>query len=118
MHQSEDEQAVFFIVAGQFIRDWDVEREASTFCAERRGASDTRRMFFITVGPMKKLFAWGVGPVEEPGTLTQGEPVFPGSSRLGIEPKEGVSQYNVGVTSLHQTPAPTTPTPNPKRNAE
>ncbi len=72
MHQSEDEQAVFFIVAGQFIRDWDVEREASTFCAERRGASDTRRMFFITVGPMKKLFAWGVGPVEEPGTLTQG----------------------------------------------
>ena len=24
---------------------------------------------------------------EEPGTLTQGAPVFPGSSRLGIEPK-------------------------------
>ena len=23
----------------------------------------------------------------EPGTLTQGAPVFPGSSRLGIEPK-------------------------------
>ncbi len=28
----------------------------------------------------------GPGPVEEPGTLTQGAPVFPGSSRLGIEP--------------------------------
>ena len=30
-----------------------------------------------------------LGPVvrEEPGTLTQGAPVFPGSSRLGIEPK-------------------------------
>ncbi len=29
-----------------------------------------------------------LGPVvrEEPGTLTQGAPVFPGSSRLGIEP--------------------------------
>jgi hypothetical protein len=26
-------------------------------------------------------------PVEKPGTLTQGAPVFPGSSRLGIEPK-------------------------------
>ena len=27
------------------------------------------------------------GTLEEPGTLTQGAPVFPGSSRLGIEPK-------------------------------
>jgi hypothetical protein len=27
------------------------------------------------------------GTREEPGTLTQGAPVFPGSSRLGIEPK-------------------------------
>jgi len=27
------------------------------------------------------------GTLEEPGTLTQGVPVFPGSSRLGIEPK-------------------------------
>jgi len=27
------------------------------------------------------------GNREEPGTLTQGAPVFPGSSRLGIEPK-------------------------------
>ena len=26
------------------------------------------------------------GTREEPGTLTQGAPVFPGSSRLGIEP--------------------------------
>ena len=28
-----------------------------------------------------------VGTREEPGTFTQGAPVFPGSSRLGIEPK-------------------------------
>jgi hypothetical protein len=27
------------------------------------------------------------GNREEPGTLTQGAPVFPDSSRLGIEPK-------------------------------
>jgi hypothetical protein len=27
------------------------------------------------------------GTREEPGTSTQGAPVFPGSSRLGIEPK-------------------------------
>jgi len=27
------------------------------------------------------------GTSEEPGALTQGAPVFPGSSRLGIEPK-------------------------------
>ena len=27
------------------------------------------------------------GTREEPGTLTKGAPVFPGSSRLGIEPK-------------------------------
>ena len=41
---------------------------------------------FITAGPITRLFA--LGP-EEPGTLTQGHgaPVFPGSSRLGIEPK-------------------------------
>jgi len=63
---------------------------------------------FITAGPITKLFAWGEedsgGHVprettrrglcggtressEEPGTLAQGAPVFPGSSRLGIEPK-------------------------------
>jgi len=35
---------------------------------------------FITAGPI-------TGTREEPGTLTQGAPVFPGSSRLGIEPK-------------------------------
>jgi len=29
----------------------------------------------------------GDGTREEPGTFTQGAPVFPGSSRLGIEPK-------------------------------
>jgi hypothetical protein len=27
------------------------------------------------------------GTLEEPGNLTQGAPVLPGSSRLGIEPK-------------------------------
>jgi hypothetical protein len=33
-------------------------------------------------------FRWyGPGTREEPGTFTQGAPVFPGSSRLGIEPK-------------------------------
>jgi hypothetical protein len=42
---------------------------------------------FITAGPITKLFAWGGGIREEPGTLSQGAPVFPGSSRLGIEPK-------------------------------
>ncbi len=45
---------------------------------------------FITAGPITKLFAGGGGgdgTREEPGTFTQGAPVFPGSSRLGIEPK-------------------------------
>ena len=43
---------------------------------------------FITAGPITKLFAWGGdGTLEESGTLTQGAPVFPGSSSLGIEPK-------------------------------
>jgi len=51
---------------------------------------------FITAGPMIKLCTGGEGDSEghvlcgtreEPGTFTQGEPVFPGSSRLGIEPK-------------------------------
>jgi hypothetical protein len=49
---------------------------------------------FITAGPITKLCAWGrrrvedmCGTREEPGTLIQGAPVFPGSSRLGIEPK-------------------------------
>ena len=28
-----------------------------------------------------------LGTREEPGTLRQGAPVFPGSSRMGIEPK-------------------------------
>jgi hypothetical protein len=47
-------------------------------------------LLFITAGPITKLFACGegeswdpeLGPVEEPGTLTQGAPVFPSSSRL------------------------------------
>ena len=37
---------------------------------------------FITAVPITKL-----GNREDPGTLTQSAPVFPGSSRLGIEPK-------------------------------
>ena len=41
-------------------------RRVEDMCYERRRADGTR---------------------EEPGTLTQGAPVFPGSSRLGIEPK-------------------------------
>ena len=44
---------------------------------------------FITAGPITKLFAGG-GTREEPGTFTQGAPVFPGSSRLEIEPKTPV----------------------------
>ncbi len=68
---------------------------------------ERRVCVFITAGPITKLFAGGgggewktcvcvyycrtfykaVGTREEPGTSTQGAPVFPGSSRLGIEPK-------------------------------
>ena len=47
---------------------------------------------FITAVPSTNLFAWGEGDSgggpgtrEEPGTLKQGAPVFPGSSRLEIE---------------------------------
>ena len=59
----------------------------------RQPQSQGRCVCFITAGPITKLFAWGEeesgghGTREEPGTLTQGAPVFPGSSRLGIEPK-------------------------------
>jgi hypothetical protein len=35
----------------------------------------------------KAVCGGGSGTREEPGTLTLGAPVFPGSSRLGIEPK-------------------------------
>jgi len=35
----------------------------------------------------KAVRGGGDGTLEEPGTITQGAPVFPGSSRLGIEPK-------------------------------
>jgi hypothetical protein len=70
------------------------------------------KLLFITAVPNIKTFAWGegvsagnvlldttsrglcgqvcpscTGTREEPGTLKQGAPVFPGSSRLGIEPK-------------------------------
>ena len=41
---------------------------------------------FITAVHNTKMCAWG-GTREEPGTLIQGAPVFPGSSRLGIEHK-------------------------------
>jgi hypothetical protein len=40
----------------------------------------SQRCVFITAVPI-------TGTREEPGTLTQGAPVFPGSSRLGIEPQ-------------------------------
>jgi hypothetical protein len=36
---------------------------------------------------IRRTEACELGHVEEPGTLTQGAPVFPGSSRLRIEPK-------------------------------
>jgi|LauGreDrversion4_2_1035121.scaffolds.fasta_scaffold1861412_2 hypothetical protein len=42
-----------------------------------------------------------MGPVKEPGTLTQGAPVFPGSSRLGIEPKVVVVVQNVQFTPFY-----------------
>ena len=46
-----------------------------------------RDVCFVTAGPITKLFAWeGGGTREDPGTSTQGAPVFPGFSRLGIEP--------------------------------
>ncbi len=37
---------------------------------------------FITAVPITTLFAWGegAGAREEPGTLTQGAPVFPGDA--------------------------------------
>ena len=37
---------------------------------------------FITAVPITTLFAWGegAGTREEPGTLTQGAPVFPGDA--------------------------------------
>jgi hypothetical protein len=41
----------------------------------------------VTALPITQLFAWGDGTLEEPGTVTLGEPVSPGSSRFGIEPK-------------------------------
>jgi hypothetical protein len=51
------------------------------------GAQAAAELWFITAGPtVTKLFT---GTRDEPDTLTQGAPVFPGSSRhgLGIEPK-------------------------------
>jgi hypothetical protein len=55
---------------------------------------------FITAGPITKLFAGGDGTREEPGTLTQGAPVFPGSSRLGIEPKTVTPGWCFGLWTL------------------
>jgi len=69
----------------------------------------------ITAGPITQLFAGGGrrrvedmcyerrraeacvddGTREEPGTITQGAPVFPGSSRLGIEPKTPLAGWLV-----------------------
>jgi hypothetical protein len=40
---------------------------------------------------------FGTRECEEPGTLTQGAPVFPGSSRLGIEPRANLKTPGVCV---------------------
>jgi hypothetical protein len=37
--------------------------------------------------PVDEAAHHALGTREKPGTFTQGAPVFPGSSRLGIEPK-------------------------------
>ena len=44
-------------------------------------------VFVVAVNSKKKLFAWGEGDPgrKEPGASTQGAPVFPCSSRLGID---------------------------------
>jgi hypothetical protein len=39
---------------------------------------------FITAVPITELFAWGGGTLEAPSTSTQGAPVSPGSSYLGM----------------------------------
>ncbi len=44
------------------------------------------------------------GTREEPGTLTQGAPVSPGSSRLGIEPKTRGCLVQDPTTSLDLEP--------------
>ena len=49
-------------------------RRVEDMCYERRRASVWMSLLIT-------------GTSEEPGALTQGAPVFPGSSRLGIEPK-------------------------------
>ena len=72
---------------------------------ERVRDASRRVCVFITAVPVTKLFAWGEGDSgghvlrettsrglcggtrEEPSALTQGAPIFPGSSRLGIDPK-------------------------------
>jgi hypothetical protein len=44
----------------------------------------------------------GGGTREEPGTLIQGAPVFPGSSRLGIEPCQTQNSRVAGARPNHQ----------------
>ena len=79
-------------------RGWDREEPGTLtqprvcvyYCSTYYKAVREVCVCFITAGPSIKLFAvggGGYGTREEPGTLTQGAPVFPGSSRLGIEPK-------------------------------
>jgi hypothetical protein len=68
----------------------------------------------------------GVGPVrnpvlqsvyrEEPGALTQGAPVFPGSSRLGIEPKTPGWLVQDRTTSPSGIWSPPRPGMGPVRN--
>jgi len=56
---------------------------ASDFVSSERGVTGACVFYYCRT----YYKAVRVGTREEPGTLTQGAPVFPGSSRLGIEPK-------------------------------
>jgi hypothetical protein len=97
-----------------FVSDCARQRARSTRHTQRRSGSSfpwqslalelIPSVCVLVLQDLTKLFAWGgeesgghvlrettsrglCGTREEPGTLTQGAPVFPGSSRLGIEPK-------------------------------
>ena len=50
---------------------------------------DRRYWTGASIGTGARSTHGGAGTREEPGTLTQGAPVFPGSSRLGIELQGG-----------------------------
>ncbi len=70
----------------------DVMSRIPVWIAAQSGDTVTVRALVVPEspgGPVEKEDAKTrhAGTREEPGTLTQGAPVFPGSSRLGIEPK-------------------------------